>query len=344
MEPSINRVEQELIQFRAHTEKIGKLFPSDKGRDRYLLSEKIRHYGYLLLAYKQTRNPEELYLLKRVRFEKGMLEKELYPNRFVRFLSGRFTAAFSEKKAVTAYLKETAANSEKLLEAVSRCGFQIAADKILSNLLSGKNQFTVPVSRYVNEKERMEHQLFFFKDSSGGYGFDGFKASLFNDSDSTVARAHFFKSGETFFNPQQAYHLLAGRAVEKDGVWVQFDLNDRSAEGNYRMKEFYQDYGFDLKNAIETLPLKNKSTENMESLLNGLRHGERCAAVFEVKERDYCFSIEAGPQFKAVNIYDDDGKKISLSALKGKRTAAGAQKKVEAKTVKQKNKRTVRIR
>lgn len=343
MEQFLNRVEKELIEFGTREEKLEKLFPSDKVKERFVSEERMKHYSQLLYKFKGTKNSEELYLLERVRMERKLLEKKVYPNWAGRFLRKALSSLFKEKSSAAVHERKEQEQRERLLETVSRCGFDIAADKITANLSLGKESFSIPVSNYVTEKERMDHQLVFSKENSGAYRFDGFKAALCFEGSPSVLREHFFKAEDAAFTPKQAYQLLAGRSVEKDGGWIQFDLNDRNVSGCYRLKEFRHDYGFDLKNAIEALPLKDKSAESIGLILKGLKDGETPTAVFEVKGREYQFAIEANPQFRCVNIYDDHFKKINLSALRGTYSNNGKRKEQAVKTVKAKSRRTVRI-
>jgi hypothetical protein len=344
MEQFSNRVEQELLQFKAREERLGKLFPSDDAQGSPLLSEKVKHFTYLLTKYKATQNPDELYLLKRIEIEKEKLEKILYPNRLVQMLRKTFHFLTAEKRYSASFQKESLKSRERLFAAVQRSGFKIPREKMLPELESGRDRFTVSVTNYVNEKEHMDHQLLFVKDISGSYSYEGFKSSLHNGISSESFREHFFRNGNTSYNPKDAYHLLSGRAIEKDGSFMQLDLNDRNAEGSYRIKEFRSDYGFDLKKVIEALPLKDKNADKIDELSNALRNGEARTAVLEVKEREYSFTLSANPQFKTVDIYDDNLKKINLSALRGRNIKNEKQKTGAAKKiVRQKNKRAVRI-
>ncbi|MBB4804551.1 hypothetical protein HNP37_004648 [Flavobacterium nitrogenifigens] len=344
MEQFSNRVEREMLEFKAREERMGILFPSDDVKDSPLLSEKVKHFAYLLSKFKATENPDELYLLKRIQIEKEKLEKVLYPNRFVHLLRKTFHILTAEDRHSASFQKKSLKSREKLFDAVQSAGFKIPREKMLQELESGRDRFTVLVSNYENEKEHMDHQLLFVKDISGGYSFEGFKTSLHYESSSESFREHFFGNVPTSYNTREAYHLLSGRAVEKDGSYIQLDLNDRNAEGSYRIKEFRSDYGFDLKNAIERLPLKDKNADKIDELEKALRNGEAVTAVLEVKEREYSFTLTANPQFKTVDIYDGNLKKINLSALRGRNIKNEKQKTGAAKkNVRQKNKRAVRI-
>jgi len=47
--------------------------------------------------------------------------------------------------------------------------------QIDEQMKQGHQQFSVPVSYYLNDKERLDHQLSFVKDQSGQYQFEGTK-------------------------------------------------------------------------------------------------------------------------------------------------------------------------
>jgi len=344
MEQFSNRVEQELVRFRTREEKLAALFPSDTGGQDGIRAEKNKFYGQLLLKYRDTRNADELFLLQRVKSEKAIMEKELHPNRLWRFLARIFSSVPKERSGVQRYRRELLDNRSLLVDAVSASGFHVAADRMQQHLAAQKDSFSLPVSHYVTEKERMEHQLVFSRDGSGDYVFEGFKASLHNEAEAGSVREHFFKADGTVFTSSEAYQLLAGRAVQKDGIWMQFDLNDRSAAGCFRMKEFHQNYGFDLKKAVECLPLKDSSAEGIEDLVKVLKQGGSPMASFEVKGKEYRFSIEASPQFKRVVLYDEHSKKVSLTALRGTSQQKRPAKAATVQSMKGKNKKAVKIR
>ena len=90
MEQFSNRVEQELLQFKSREERLGKLFPSENVKDSFVLTEKVKFYSYLLLKFKESRNPDEIYLLNKIQIQKRQSEKELYPNKFVQMMRKAF--------------------------------------------------------------------------------------------------------------------------------------------------------------------------------------------------------------------------------------------------------------
>src|SRR3546814_12486337 len=108
--------------------------------------------------------------------------------------------------------------------------------------------------------------------------------------------------------------------------WRQLDFNDKDALGNYKMKEFHAAYGYDLKHVLQQLPLKElMSGQDTVKLMNALKDGGRHAVSFLKDGKEQKFHIEANPQFKSVNIYDDNSKKNSMASALGNKTAEPVQ-------------------
>lgn len=119
----------------------------------------------------------------------------------------------------------------------------------------------------------------------------------------------------------EAHNLLAGRSIQKDGTWVQLDFNDKDPQGNYRIKEFQSGYGYDLEKILQQLPLKellNKS--EADKLQDALKQGGRQSVSFIKDGNEQRYYIEANPQFKSVNIYDEHSRKITLATALGNKT------------------------
>jgi hypothetical protein len=73
--------------------------------------------------------------------------------------------------------------------------------------------------------------------------------------------------------------------------------------------------------ALQQLPLKELQEQRQtEKLLEGLKTGNRQAVSFVKDGKEQRFYIEANPQHKSINIYDEHAKKISLSSALGNKT------------------------
>lgn len=315
----MNRVEMELNEWRSREERFSKLFNFSLSNNRSLIKEKLHHYERIGTKYKGTKNIEERFALKMLKQEKDKILKQLYPNFLVRLVRKLVVAPLIDQIAVRKDTKEEEKNNQSLHEQVQRIGFTDLSGKIEDQIKQGHEQFTIPVSYYVNEKERLNHELSFSKDQSGKYQFEGYKTTLQNESKPEEDRSQYFKMQErNSVDTTQAYNLLAGRAVQKERIWIQLNLNDKDAGDNHRIKEFHSGYGYDLEKALLQLPLKELSNKTeADKLKDALKQGNRQPVTLIKNGNEHRFYIEANPQFKSVNIYDEHFRKITLATVLG---------------------------
>lgn len=317
---AVNRVENELNQWRTREERFSKLFSFSLSSNKALLAEKLEFYDGISARYKGTSDLDERFALRLLRQERLQMEKQLYPNIVIRMLRSIFVLPVKEQLAIRADSLNSQHNKQSLQMELQKAGFSGLVTKLEEQIKQGQHQFSIPVSYYVNEKERLDHQLSFSKDHTGQYQFDGFKATLYNEARTKDLREHYFEKREDV-DTGLAYQLLQGRAVQNGGKWLQLDLNDKDAQGNYRIKEFHNAYGFDLNKTLKQLPLKELQDKNTAyKLSEELKKGSRQAVSFIKDGNERRYYIEANPQFKSVNIYDEHSKKITLATALGNTT------------------------
>jgi hypothetical protein len=109
---------------------------------------------------------------------------------------------------------------------------------------------------------------------------------------------------------------MSGRAVNKDlinkegqvyNAWVQMDLKETDKNGNYLLKHYHQNYGFDLVKELAKHPIKEIANEQDKSrLIESLQRGNRQAVTFLKEGSEQRIFIEANPKFKSINIYDSN--------------------------------------
>lgn len=113
---------------------------------------------------------------------------------------------------------------------------------------------------------------------------------------------------------KEAYNLMEGRSVNKDltnkqgevyNAWIQMDFKQSDDNGNFKLKHYHQNYGYDLDAALSKHPIKELGHEEYRgNLLESLKKGNRQSATFQVDATEQKHYIEANPQFKTINIYD----------------------------------------
>lgn len=318
----VNRVEAELGQWRSREERFSKLFSFSLSTNRVLLKEKLEYYDRIAAKYKGTQNMDERFALKMLQQERNRIEKQLYPNLLVRLLRRLLVAPVREQIVIRMDNRKTESNSQALHQQVQRAGFPDLSAKIDELMKQGHQQFSIPVSYYLNDKERLDHHLSFVKDQSGTYQFDGYKTTLYNESKPDEKRQQYFRLNDgQRVNTTEAYNLLAGRCVHNGGTWMQLDFNDKDQQGNFRIKQFHSNYGYDLEKSLQQLPLKELQNRNeIDKLQSELKNGNRVSVSFMKDGKEQRFYIEANPQFKSVNIYDEHSRKITLHTALGNKT------------------------
>lgn len=316
----INRVEMELSQWRSKEERFTKLFSFSLSNNKPLLKEKLDYYQRIAVKYKGTQDQDERIALRVLKAERNQIERQLYPGLFVRLLRRLFVSPVKEQILAGQNIRQAQDNALSLHDQLQRHGFTGLHSKLAEQMRQEQSRFSIPVSYYVNEKERLDHQLSFSKNQAGLYQLDGFKTALHNELKPEENKEHYFSAVKGIDNVQ-AYNLLQGRSVLQDRTWTQLDFNDKNADGNYRIKEFHTAYGFDLEKVLKALPLKKfNNTPGADGLSDALKQGKREAVSFEKDGKEQRYYIEANPQYKSVNIYDEHSRKITLATATGNKT------------------------
>ncbi len=195
------------------------------------------------------------------------------------------------------------------------------------NIQQGFSEFKLNL---LNEygKDKLNTDLFFRKsDQSDMYFFNSYNAKLTNDSGSQ-SQSFYINRGNGF-TLKEAYNLLDGRAVNKDltnnegqkyNAWVKLDFADKDQNGNCKMKQFHQNYGYDLEAVLSKFPIKELSDDKQkEMLIRSLERGNLQSAAFEKDGKQEKMFIEANPQFKTINVYDGNMKKVQKEAMSHER-------------------------
>lgn len=312
-----NRIENEIKLWMSKEEKLKFLFKNSSPIERSFGIEKLKFFKMLLFKYKKTKALDEIITLRFLKHEYRNLRRQLYPNILERFLKEALNAAVFERIHKREYLGDLETNKKSLEDQLKNSGFQAAYGKVLQHIQEQQLNFTVPVSYHISEIERLEHSLYFIKDTQGAYQFDGYRSILYTDSTPSIRSTHYFKNEKAeSFNAEEAYNMLAGRAVLKNGTWKQFNFYDKELNDNYRMHEFPEAYGYNLGSVLSGLPIKNSSYEEFESLADSLQKGRREEVLLLVEGRENKIFIEANPQFKTLTFFNDRTQKVNLSEIK----------------------------
>ncbi len=176
--------------------------------------------------------------------------------------------------------------------------------------------------RPTGEVEKVDYKLDYRKsDTTDMFFFNRYKATLLNDLDPTKEKSQtFYVDNNRGITAKEAFNLLDGRAVNKDlltkekqpyNAWLKLDFSKADNHGNFELKKFTQGYGYDLLATLKKYPIRElDSSEMLVKLTSSLEKGNVQAVTFVREGKEEKMHIEANPQFKTLNLYDADMKKI----------------------------------
>ncbi|TWI87850.1 hypothetical protein LX66_1921 [Chitinophaga japonensis] len=305
----INRVLDDYRRWQDGERMIAKELPQAVSREGFLKA-KLSHLEKIRRKYTGTENIEERIALIAIKEDVKRLEERLYPNRGRSFLLRLFRPLLLKKELKREALGEKQAQ-EQLRDEVARIGFGQAKEKIDRLIAKGVPAFKVPVSYYTAADRKMDFLLHFKTDGDGKYEMTGYDAALTMEGSETVVRGQSF-TRDAPFTALHVQHLLEGRAVQlNDQAWRQLDFNDRDASGDFVMKVFPPDYGFDLEKEINKLA----AGIDKEELEQKLKDGEAAMIELEISGKKECFEVTADPQYGRLLIQGTSGKRVGLNEL-----------------------------
>ena len=214
-------------------------------------------------------------------------------------------------------------NLDYLKEGLKYLGFgEGLNEKLTENIKQQKEQFQL---KTVNEygPDKVNYVLDFKKgDQSDMYFFNKYTATFKPNDNSEEKSQSFFPKKNTGVTAKEAYNLLNGRAVNKDltnqegqpyNAWLQLDWSQKDNHGNHKFKMIHQAYGYDLEKELMKHPIRELGDPaTKERLIQSLERGNLHQVTFQKADREDKMFIEANPQFKTLNVYDDKLKKVFI--------------------------------
>lgn len=214
-----------------------------------------------------------------------------------------------------------AKNLEFLKEGIKYLGFgEGLNNKLTEEMNSGKNEFQLRTENQYG-KDKVNYALDFSKsDKSDMYFFNKYSATLPGQSTDQDKSQTFFIKKNSGVTAKEAYNLLNGRSVNKDltnqegekyNAWLQIDWSQKDNHGNHKFKMIHEAYGFKLEEALKKYPIKELNDQtSKDRLMQSLERGNVHQVSFVKGDKEEKVFIEANPQFKSLNVYDSNMKKV----------------------------------
>ena len=192
------------------------------------------------------------------------------------------------------------------------------------NLGEGKAEFQLHFSAEINKKP-FEATLNFRKsDSTDMYFFNNYHASLEKSNGEKNEQTFYLNKGKGV-TAKEAYNLLDGRAVHKDlttkegqpyKAWIQLDFENKDKNNNFEVKQFHENYGYDLKAAVGKFAVAELADPaKAKALMQSLEKGNVQSVTIEKDGSSHKMFMEADPQYKKVTLYDSNMKMVAKESL-----------------------------
>ena len=240
-------------------------------------------------------------------------------------------------------------NYEYLKEQLKNTGFGDTLHTELANKIKEASpKFQLSLNKTFG-KDTLTATLDFKKSAdSDMYFFNRYHLSLTDGKHEEAAKQTFYINKGSSITLKEGYNLLAGRAVhktltskenEKYGAWVQLHFRNTTQNGNYEMKQFHQNYGYDLEKMLAKYPIKELGDEQTKKqLLSSLERGNLQAALFQIGGKEEKLFITANPEYKTLTAYNTMGQRVSLKDLFQKEEQSSKQEQKPVQEIKQEEK------
>jgi hypothetical protein len=215
-------------------------------------------------------------------------------------------------------------NYEYLTDQLMRTGFgDILNEELRKNIEQKNSEFTL--AHQINYSSDQVKATLHFKrsDESDMVFFNKYDLELKKGNNEDALRQTFYPNKSITL--KEGYNLLDGRPVhktltnkegEKYQAWLQLDFKETTDTGNFKMKQYHHNYGFDLEQTLSKYPIKELQNEQYkESLIRSLERGNLQSATFLISGKEDKIFLTPNLAFKSLNAFDDKMQKVSLGNL-----------------------------
>ncbi|MDT3401103.1 MULTISPECIES: hypothetical protein [Mucilaginibacter] len=230
-------------------------------------------------------------------------------------------------------------NSEFLKKSLLNLGFGEKVNAELDKEMEAKTpEFRLGLSHEFNQKT-VDYTLHFKAgDNQDMYFFNKFDAHIRHEDAAKEVSQTFFINKGNGVTAKEAFNLMEGRSVHKQltnlenqkyQAWLTLDDQNLTESGNKKIKHYHENYGYDIEKVIAGKGIKElEDPKAKEDLYRSLKKGNAQQITVATGEGEKKYFIAANPQFKTVDLYDHQMKKIKREELLG--TSAKATKSLKS--------------
>lgn len=265
------------------------------------------------------------------------MEKQLINNPDANGLHNKEGNAFTDALIDHFEAQQSLFNSQLKTNVMNNQNFQYLSDNLKymgfgenlkseleKNLNEGKAEFQLHYKAEINKKPFEVTMNFRKSDTSDMYFFNNYHASLERNNGEKAEQTFYLNKGKGVTG-KEAFNLLDGRAVHKDLVtkeglpykaWIQLDFENKDKNNNFEVKQYHENYGYDLKAAVGKFAVAElKDPDKEKALMQSLQKGNVQSITIEKDGNSHKMFMEADPQYKKVNLYDSNMKLVAKESL-----------------------------
>ncbi|RVT98460.1 hypothetical protein EOD41_16860 [Mucilaginibacter limnophilus] len=216
-------------------------------------------------------------------------------------------------------------NAEFLKKSLLNLGFGEKLNTELDEKIGAKvPEFHLNTQHEFNGRQ-VDYQLHFKAgDNNEMYFFNKYDASLKNEKNEQVSQSFYINKGNGI-TAKEAFNLMEGRAVHKqlysqDGekytAWLKLDKENLTEGGNMKFRSWNENYGYKPEEVLAGKGIREmNSDQGRDNLLRSLKKGNAQQITVERDGKESKYFITANPQFKTVDLFDPQMKKIRREEL-----------------------------
>ncbi|WP_433836317.1 hypothetical protein [Flavobacterium anhuiense] len=229
-------------------------------------------------------------------------------------------------------------NLEYLKDQLKYTGFGETFDaELKENMMKGDKDFKIMHTGIMNNglpnKDTLTVELSFKKsEQTDMYFFNSYHVNLQKEENKPgLEQTFYINKDSASITMKEAYNLMEGRSVNKDlktregesyNSWLKIDFKQSDSQGNFKLNQYHQNYGYDLEASLSKHSIKELNTPRYkDDLLNSLKKGNLQSVTFVVGSAESKMYVEANPQFKTVNVYDENLQRINHRESKEEKKA-----------------------
>lgn len=215
-------------------------------------------------------------------------------------------------------------NFEFLQTSLTYLGFgnnPLLIQQLQQNMIGDGDEFELETEMTINERYPMKITLYFKKGGALNVLYlTKYKAKLGGGDDPNQGKARVFPNFKgKAATLMEAYNLLSGRAVNKDMIssegniyraWVELNFKEKDLNGNFKLIQYRESYGYDLEKILEKYPIRELKTDDTRArIIRSLKKGNLQWVHFDRASKTEKLLIAANPRYKTICIYPMHGKK-----------------------------------